>query len=382
MTTKKKGILALLTGATACLCTGAVMQLAALAATPTFQLVGQLPTDLAKGDEFVIPKAKFGETDALHYLHCPDGTVYTSESVELLQHGKYTIQYTANIDGKSYIQEQSFSVANPLVYFKGDGDSSFAYGEDERTKREGINAYIAEGDEFVFNQVVDLNTTSIDNPAAKFTFIPTGKGMDVSTLNVRFTDVYDETNTVDIKMNLASIKDGYYWGTTNARAVNQQYKAIAEGLLRVNGYGQPFCAYGEDSAAGLNHNKPQSDIFARQYLAFWLDTTSNIVYMNYGDFTRPWHIPNIFVIDLDDASYQEVEWGGFTTGEVYVSITGSGYIAEKAGIQFLAAGGNDLTAKGVEDVQPEITVDMMGYTQQTLPTGTKGYSYPVFNAIA
>lgn len=360
-----------------------------------FEQVGQFQTDIKKGDTIKIPDGRFGSVDAMHYVYCPNGEVYTTDTVTLLQHGEYTVKYVAEISDKTYVEERTFEVANPLTYFVNDkGDSNVEYGYSDITRKTGLKVAIENGAEFVYNQVIDLNKTSQSDPAVWLTYIPIKDvGFGANRIIFTFTDVYDPSNKVEVRL-IQGASASNPFGHVTARAPGQlwagYYKESTSPQVYINqtnkGSINRSCPF--DTASGSNFI--YEDMYATQYYKLWFDLEENKVYGTYRlpENKHPKYArageerPAAMIIDFDDASYQTVLWDGFTTGEVYLSITCEEYNQSTNEIQLLSINGSDLTANKVAESIPSIEVDMGNLNEDELPSGTVGCSYPVLEATA
>lgn len=354
--------------------------LASAETTYDFHLNGALPQNVDKGGYLSVPSASFGDVKANCYVYSPTGEVFTSDKVYCSVHGTYQLKYTCKIGGKTYMKNEYVSVGNP-TYFFDDEESTAEYTCDTVSGRTGLLASISEGSAFHYNDIIDLNSCNEKNPAVAFTVSPSvANQQDANILTITFTDAYDADNTVTYWVNLGYGNESSAWHYVRAKANDQTYKAFEGSKLHVNAYGTPVTFIAKDSFA--DENISVNDVLSKQYLSFWIDTKTNSAKIGYYHFKIK-SAYSATVIDLDDASYQDVDWEGFSTGEVYVSIGFEKYVASKANLLIFEAGGHDLSLEMIEDNDPpEITVDLLGYALENLPKGAVNYSYPVFDAVA
>jgi hypothetical protein len=89
------------------------------------------------------------------------------------------------------------------------------------------------------------------------------------------------------------------------------------------------------------------------------------------------------IIDLDNPQFFSEAWNGFTTGEVFMSITAKNLVKNHFNFVITSIAGEDLTAtKFVDNDAPIINVDTLGYDANNLPHAIVGQPYPVFNSTA
>lgn len=346
--------------------------------------------NLVVGDEINIPAGKFGTVKANTYIIYPDGTsAYNLDKLTINSHGEYIVKYSVVIGGKTYTEEKSFSVTNDLYTFSGNRvNSSASYGKNELTDRTGLLAKIAQGDVFNFNEVIDLRETNVLSPAVALTFVPNViGGHDAQNIILTFTDAYDTNNKVQIKLRISTGAAGTtHWSNCQARANDQVWAGYDYSrATRVTRIGSPYSTqlntYACDSTTEIVGQTVYNitDIFKKQHLKFWIDVETNIVYANYCRF-KDNAIVTTELIDLDDMSYQTASFGGFTTGEVFLSVSAEMYSASTANLLFTAIGQSDLSNQLVDEKPASIDVDFGEYTEETIPNGSVGYSYPVFDA--
>ena len=352
-----------------------------------FALQTAITENLNKGDTVTVPKGKFGSVDATACVYAPDGDVHTGSNVYLDTHGTYTVQYTAKVEGKTLVHEEKFTAGNPSYYFSGEKSSAEYVTKDEVDGRAGLKASIAKGETFYYNEIVNMNGYSKTDAPIKLTVSPKTPGkFDAKIWTITLRDIYDEDNKVDIYVGLTRAQStaGAYWGASRARSTGQNFKAFdnsSSSKLYVNAYGTYFNMYSNDVFSVDTDTK--SNLFGNQYVGFWIDPSTNEVHVSYYHFkTRG--VSSSRIIDLDDVTYQEALFNGFTTGEVRVEISCDEYTEETADILLLEMGDNDLSNTTLTDKQaPEITVEETdGFGVNALPYGSKGLSYPVPKATA
>lgn len=348
--------------------------------TYEFSLIESLPTSVYKGDTITVPKAKFGSLNAKHYVYTPNGGVYSSDSVSCSTHGVYTVKYYASSEQGMLTHVEKITVENPVYYFDGTESSATYVENEEVTGRSGLLVNLKKGEKFYFNDLVNVNDCNSAQPVLKFTLAPQVDNQhDAQEFTVTFTDAYNPENSVSYWFNLGYGNTSSAWNFIRAKASGQTYKGFEGSKLHVNTFGAPFTFYAKDSFKDENINI--NGILSKQYLSFYIDKDTRDAYLGYHHFKLNGSYSGR-IIDLDDVSYQEADWNGFTTGEVYVSIECDKYISDSANILLLSVGDKDLSASRLlgDSEAPYITVDTLGYTE--VPAASKGLSYPVFEADA
>ena len=127
------------------------------------------------GEIFTVPNVKIsnGEKsfDTEFCIKFPDGKSYTDDDAnpltesqyKLSMSGVYTLTYSATIEGKYYSKEVKFTVKSKLYSTSGNksiteyGQASYKNVYDENTQtRTGLKLNLATGEEFAYNEVIDL----------------------------------------------------------------------------------------------------------------------------------------------------------------------------------------------------------------------------------
>lgn len=338
-----------------------------------------------RGDTVNIPTGKFGEYEAEVRILSPDGKTHIGKSLYLETNGEYILQYFADIDGKLYMEEVKFSVENCNYSFTGNKSAGqYCTKEDSPIKRAGLKTSIAPGESFQYNRAVNLYDFSGENPAVAFTIAPQTLGrFDSKQITIALTDVYDSENKVEVRFFLDGDPSQTFWNRCLARANGQAWKGWdntqAKPFLWTNAYGFYYTLYPSDVCNMNGFN--MTNILERQALGVWVNPTTNELYV------ACLYIQNDvwaagMVIDLDDYSYQDEDFTGFTTGEVLISASCDDYTSALANVFFLNIGREDLSASDTKDEEPPtIVADMLGYNEENLPVGLAGNEYPVFDAM-
>ena len=380
---KKVLITLLSTISLCCLSLGTVLtekQTVNVQADSNFTLQTSLPSSLSKGDTLSVPKGMFGDTAATAYVIAPDGSVYASDKVTVQKHGVYTIQYSAVVNGEIVLHEETFKVDSAAYTFNNEKSTATYVENQELAKRDGLLVNIAQGDTFTFNQVIDLNNFTAENPSVKFTVVPQQDGkFDTKSITVTFTDLYDPNNKAEVKYFIEE-SEYTFWNRCLARANNQAWKGWdntqSTPYLWVNAYGHYYNFYAKND---FSYNGTEvHNLLKRQYLGAHVIVDTNEICIAWKAFIQNIDVAGT-VVDLDDASYQDELFEGFTTGEVLVSVSCEGYTKPSAQLLFLTLGDADLSSTETTDAVPP-TIVLSDETDIT-SNGIVGGSFPVFKAV-
>lgn len=312
-----------------------------------------------------------------YYLVYPDGLKVSGRTHLLDVAGKYTIEYYAYKDGEIIKENQTFIVKNDIFSVTG-AKSSFSYGVNELYPKapEGLKVSIANGQKFKYNEIIDLSNKTKKDNLLSFYFTPAQSGTyDAANLIVRFTDIYDPSNYVDVIYKcLYATRD---WAKYHTYIVAQSSGNVPVGGKYVNkdfGWAtyQTFCGVYNPYHGGKQVGEdPYNLMFDYENKQIWTDHLPASV----TDAGTP------YIADLDDSSIFAEPWKGFTTGEVYMSIFATSYQNSTMNFTMTYLDGCDFSEESfVDDKAPSISIDING--EENVPNGIKGAPYKIFEANA
>lgn len=331
-------------------------------------------------------------------LRTPDGNSFTDNDdnyltpskIKLTNTGIYTLEYYIVKNGKRHSKVYNFSVERK-IYSATSDNTDFYYGidnSDYNTELNGINLSLYKGDVFSYNKVVDLkNVTSADN-LIKLAVLPQKNGeCDLYSLDVILTDAYDSDNKVIIT--LKSLKDAIdqgSWDIAYASACAPKVGQITTGYAQEAGIklqvNTIFGTYFDFSFYGDSFNKYHNIEgskwgVADQYIAVSMDYSTKRIFVS-SQYTK-----EKFVIDLDSSDNFNKLWGGFTTGEAFISLSGNNFYKDNANLIVTEMYGADLSESGVfqKESTPYITVDDSEISLENIIM-PKGYSLKIPKATA
>ncbi len=354
-------------------------------------------------DEFTVPEVKVKyqnkEYDSTAYVTYPSGNVSQNKTITLSEYGIYNISYLAHVEDKIIRKEVSFTVLQKMYSIVG-SKSTVTYGKHEYMgDEEGIILNLAQNEKFTFNKPIDLSKYNSANKLISFSVIPETIGVaDASKIIVTLTDRYDETNYIKIEIkkcddNLEKWAEVNTYVTANCAtqdAIGLEAYQTTGNLITYNGNiyrfhrNNPYGANISFSLAGAprfeSKQNPNYDpsYLKEQTFDLSMDYDTGIIYA--GSNTT-------FVTDLkSDVIYGNNLWEGFTTGEAYLSLQATNYNAEKLNL-FINSIANENVSKYadnvyVDDKAPEITIDLKGYDEDSLPNAKVNQRFNLFDATA
>lgn len=391
---KKKWIIGLLASVICLGCTAVALtvntqaQAASLDASVAFEKSYALQTEIPVPSSKITYEGK--EYDANVKILYPDGSasLVTGESVKAVQSGVYTVVYYTVVDGKYVSVEKQFSVKNSAVTFTGD-KSSYYYGAHSKyaTTKEGLVVNVVAGETMQYNRIINLNELDGESVFSMFVTPESEPKADASRIHITFTDVYDASNSVTVRLKWAG-NGTEGWSNNNTycdakwseqdkfvgleATTNPTGVVVAGGRYAVsrNGeYGSPIYF----SMAGYIDSKYSlGDI---EYgVAF--DLENGLVYSNTETTTK-------LITQLNNSLLYTSLWEGFTTGEVFMSVSGANYEGGSLGLVFTDIAGHDLTADSFEvTTKPVVWAELAGYGEKNLPYAIVGKKYKIFEGSA
>ena len=345
----------------------------------------------AYGSVFEIPSGKIsyrGEEYSADsaYLITPDGAVHTESSYVLKKLGQYTVEYraTVGISGKKVALKayKHFSVTGSKYVVSTDA-SQVSYGEfksfvpkTDAERKEGLIVSLAEGETFSWLEPLSLENGL--NSIIKFYVDQTYQELAAGMITVTLTDCYDPSVYISFNVD-ASYSQYIYYATASAYGKNnvglektELDKTYSRTIVNVDG--TDYIKYVDE------YGLPIVGMGNRQYETEWrFNTTDNKVYVMRQGTSR-----GNFVSDLDNKDLYDKLFEGFTTGEVYLSVSASDYRKASVTIEIeeiFAQRGGALLSSYVDDIKPVVytETDLSGYDKIFI---AKDESVKIFSAYA
>lgn len=343
------------------------------AQTPVFSEIGLEGKSFVKGSQITIPVVKMTlnnkQYDTVSILHKPDGSAqYANGTTKLSSIGKYSVEYKATVENKTYSTSESITVYQPKFELS-DGAGQAEYSTENISGLEGELISLEKEQTVTIRDYFDITKATASEPIFEACIIPNKKGTaDFLTLTIKFISKKDPSSYLEVVANYYDYNNCTYFlaGANNQTVTGYE---SSQGTIHVgNTWGAPIS--GSFTLTPNNNMSIKDDT-----LKIYLDYETKIVYANTG---------KVFVVDLDDPKYFGSLWEGFSDGEVYVEISANRYeTSNLAQILLMKCGDIDLTQQNTYDIEaPEIAVDFGDYAETNLPIGKSGLEYPIFTAHA
>ncbi len=336
----------------------------------------EIKAEYALDSTFTVPSASFekdGQTYEADYVYLvyPDSQAKSGDEFLLSQVGQYSLVYSAMINGEKVVSEKNFVAAEPLYVVE--NAASYVEYQDElagsRGAYSGVKVGIVSGDTFTYNKPINLNEVGDE---ALFRFYPynctqvfgdpapDGYLLQNERYYIRLVDAYDPTNYLTIYMRWYGQGAMYVQaGMSNQPTVGLEIgtpapKPIANPGSEKHVYidGQGYRAFYEIRYGTYALRRGDGD-----GMRFYFDKeTKQLFVQDTGSKNK------LLITDLDNTDiYGDKLYGGFTTGEVYLTVTTSNYLngATVANFELADIAGQTLENKEfyVDENAPVATID-------------------------
>lgn len=306
----------------------------------------------------------------------PDGTAKKVDTLFLDQTGEYTVSYTAKIDGKVYGKTDSFAVVSANV--RTGENSSAVWARSEQYDDTGLQVSLAQGEILEFSNTIDItqytSETNVDGrePLIEMYATPAVVGKeDFRRWYITFTDSVNPNETFTV---LVRNWESDTYSVVSAAAYGQEYTSWQWYDQKVfrgeEGWQTPM---GHSFTAQYAHNAAQKN---RPYKMWYEDDTKRIYYDTLD--LAPAQEWKVMMSDLDDPTYYNRLFEGFSSGRIRLSIRADEYMSTKpATFTVKRVADIDLT-RAVADFgdAPTITVDGV-FDVENAPNAKIGGTYPV-----
>lgn len=326
-----------------------------------------------QGETLTIPDRIFTldgvEKPATVTVTCPDKSTTTNTTLRLHMAGKYTVSYTAVVEGRVYKEVETFVANYRTANYTGEG-TSVEYGSHALASDVyGLVVRLEEKDTLLFNEIIDLNNVTVsDTLFEAFVTADAPGNLDFAKLYVQFTDVEDANNYFKLRYIHTKSSTGGPYTYVLAGGNGQS-------MTGVEGANQKIHVEG-DWGASVRHS------FLCDYYGNDAEIGQTRLKVQYNAATKEVYAGNEFVVDLDNPKYFAQLWDGFKSGKVQVSVWADDYSTNSANFVVTKVGGIDLSKEFMKDATPPtITIDTK-YTATTMPKAKVGMEYTVPMATA
>ena len=350
----------------------------------------EMKTSYLCGTELTLPKTVLVEYGGETYtatdgaLRYPDGGVYSGVKHKLNQIGNYTVSYLFTVNNKTVQVEKTIQVyQNSWTVSSERSKVEWGATKMSNSHTEGLIVSLVEGDSFTYNVPFDLTDTNLSK-IINFNPLWDALQPQAHEIVVTLTDAYDSNIKLVISGNNPSNK--LYF-----KAGKSDYLVGCETYV---GTSKPFYLDGIEYRLHTNDQYGQngrSSNYNHSGVSYFYDLESKRIYAQSSSATARNYQ---FVTDLDESLLyptSESMFAGFTTGEVFVSISCKNYntsIAQLAIGEIFGVSGENLkggtefnAGEYLDDTAPIISVDA-SLTDLSGVYAVKGEEVSVFEAVA
>ena len=348
------------------------------------------------------------------YMYTPSNKLYTVGGTYVFDEiGKHVLVYVASVDGENQsaeveimVNDHSYTASKLTKVTNIDSLSVLSEGHAQQSK--GIKVEMPFTDTFRWQTAVDLRETGLETPL--ISFLPyqysmekavlsgqDGSGKDVyttpnqaSNIYVRMTDAYDKSNYVDVR--LEYFLDGStanqlpaYAASANGNAMRACSTNLGrdsrDGKIMFVGDKQYFVTYAERGGYPYLGGIVEDSCL----ISLYYDVKTNQVYVGQQQKGEDYEVEMINDVDAPEI-YGSSVFGGFTTGEVYISIYAETYQTAMVEMEIVSIGkqkGVELqTNESVDTVKPVIDIDVSLDQMDKEIFIAKGQEVSILNAKA
>ena len=368
--------------------------------------VNSVENEYSFGTVFYLPEYEFslsGEQEtSSSVLISPSKKAYDATKVNLNETGVWTLRFTPF----DLIYDINFTVYKPTYEVTSD-KGGVTYGETNfySSTQTGLFVNIPKNSKFVYNDVIDLSKLNKSQNIIEFGIVPNSVGVsDVGRVFVYLTDIYDPNNYIVYRIanpnNRESGYDGmgtlsasfsgagHFLGTENS---GKDFKdGVQVDVVRYKVDDMYFGAYTPFAFSGttskLGSRLPITQI-SFDYATKQAHANSKMWYGEPIDKNLRTLVADLSKDNYDDCVLYNLQegflkpFGGFTTGEVYLSILAEDYSSPNCNLFIKSIHGADLSkTKSYDQNVPHIMVDTEGYSVSDLPKAEINKPYRIFNA--
>lgn len=296
------------------------------------------------------------------YVRFPSGKVYAGGAIALNEFGEYALIYEAEKDGKKVTATHVFTV-KMQVYSTGK-NSTYAiqtlnanFGTDVK----GIALNLAAGETFTYNKPVNLYENGVTE-LLRFNvmhFEPIGK-----EIVIKLTDCYDESTYIEFAYKKKVYDETYMGVGANGKASRglTTYMNVSGGTISIDGVTYKINSDGALIPSNRQAGRHQGlNVDRYNNMTLTLDATNRDRIRAYAK-TAPELVKNELIAEFNNPDMYNYTFDGFTTGEVFLSITAktvSG--ADSIGLEIASmcgVSGEDLAGGTLADEKgPEIFIE-------------------------
>lgn len=319
----------------------------------------------------------------------PSGKTQTSKVITLDENGTYKTVFS--IEGSDVVYEKYFNVrnSNSTLWEENEALSvtadvtapdyaDYAYN--------GTMLTVSRKTEAIYKNTIDLSDNSENDLLCEFFVAPSIAGnLETATIDIILTDVYDQSNVVDIRFTKGIWNLGDENRMMSVMALTQRdYTLNTLGEVNKSGTDTQRLYYYTTRVYSSLYGKISNanEDYASQSVKVYFDYETGCVYVDNA--TKNSAYGKALVCDLTDEKYVGTgnAYEKFTTGEARFSIVISD-LKQESHVMVLNVDGQSLSGEYSSDtVAPSIFINYAGNSADALPVGVVGKAYNIFDAYS
>lgn len=321
--------------------------------------------DFSRGVKINVGKNEYDVTDV--YVVFPDETAHSGDLVVLTMAGEYEVVFSCKVSGEFVSVRKKFRATGDLISFE-NGKSTVSYGEMNNNwadaYKNGLKLSLGESDTMIYGRPIDLYKNTITD-IITMNVLQRDVVADVGQMVLRLTDVYDPSVYIEIiyKSDPAANVNFLRASANGGSSIGLNTGSAGEGVT-VRGQKLVKDRNGTSVAANWYEGKTEE---AKKYGPTWnnftiyLDNTIPekplLSVRQTNEYNRTNPAINKMVAEFNNTDLFSYEFGGFTTGEVWLTLSassfGNGVTSAPIEIGAIAGEfGEDLNISDYEDVTP------------------------------
>ncbi len=316
----------------------------------TFEDEDELQSEYAYGELISVPTGSIEGVQTTRFVViAPSGNMYESAKFTLTETGQYTVVWYATVGGQEVSAEKSFLVTQSAFTVTGGVEWAYTESLEKSSDKDGIKLSLQPESSFRYNSAINLSDpdipfahvfpyhgiTNIEEATTKEEY---KYHEEARNYLITLTDCYDPTNSVTIDLEW---QEGRTYWNFRAGAVGQTPHGLRSKLdnpdIQVTIDGTTYQYYFAPGQGSTSCN-----VMDNYGLKLYYDVAYNRVYITYCRYASNTYTvrEKWFVADLvNETIYPNNPFKGFTTGEVYLTISAKNYVGNVANVDIASLGG-------------------------------------------
>ena len=313
----------------------------------TLESANALESTYEYGSTFTVPMGTIEGVKTTRYaVIAPSGYAYDSKTFTLSEAGEYTIRWYATVGGREVSAEKSFKVAQSAITLKDKAECKYVENLSKYDGNSGLKVELGVQSTFTYNGIVDLRNEgefihmfpyhSIANLVQFRDGLEDAKyNEDARNYYITLTDCYDPTNSITIDVEWQESRTYYNLKAGPTGYISHGLRTPKDGTI-IEAHGEQYSLY-----LAPQQGMTQFNAVDGRGIKFYYNLEKNQLRATYYRYyNKTYTLWDYVIADLDHPTiYPDLPFTGFTTGEVYVSLSAANLINRTANIDIASIGG-------------------------------------------